>query len=119
MGVMQNTIVKAGPAGVLEKQDEKPQKQVGKIAVVTDSTANLPRVVIEKYGITVVPINLHWGNETYKDGVDITVEEVYRRLRKTKQIRKPLPPLWEISCRLIWDCAMKWMESCPSISLRL
>lgn len=92
MGVMENALVTPRPAEVLKKIDEKPQKRVGKIAVVTDSTANLPPIVIENYGITVVPINLHWGEETYKDGVDITAEQVYRRLRETKQIPKTAAP---------------------------
>jgi DegV family protein with EDD domain len=92
MGVMGKTTLKRSPVNVIEKSGRRGQVRVGKIAVVTDSTANLPSVVIEKYGITVVPINLHWGNETYKDGVDITVEEVYRRLRETKQIPKTAAP---------------------------
>jgi DegV family protein with EDD domain len=92
MGVMENTTFKPKPANVLEKSDNKAPARVGKVAVVTDSTANLPALVVEKYGITVVPINLHWGNETYKDGVDISVEEVYRRLRRNKQIPKTAAP---------------------------
>jgi DegV family protein with EDD domain len=92
MGVMEKTIFAPDPEDLVGKVDEKDKKRVGKVAVVTDSTANLPPVVIEQYGITVIPINLHWGNETYKDGVDITVEEVYRRLRENKQIPKTAAP---------------------------
>lgn len=92
MGVIGETTFKPKPADVLEELDGEERVKVGKIAVVTDSTANLPSVVVEKYGITVVPINLHWGSETYKDGVDITVEEVYRRLRENKQIPKTAAP---------------------------
>lgn len=92
MGVMGKTTLEPSPVDVIEKSGREGQVRVGKIAVVTDSTANLPSVVIEKYGITVVPINLHWGNETYKDGVDISVEEVYRRLRENKQIPKTAAP---------------------------
>ena len=91
MGVMGKTTL-TGPVDLVEKSGRKGQVRVGKVAVVTDSTANLPSVVVEKYRITVVPINLHWGNETYKDGVDISVEEVYHRLRETKQIPKTAAP---------------------------
>jgi DegV family protein with EDD domain len=89
---MEKITIKSKPVEALEKLDRKEQVRARKIAVVTDSTANLPSVVIDKYGITVVPINLHWGSETYKDGVDITVEDVYRRLRENKQIPKTAAP---------------------------
>jgi DegV family protein with EDD domain len=92
MGVVGKTSFKPSPVDIIEKSGRKGHVRVGKVAVVTDSTANLPALVVEKYGITVVPINLHWGNETYKDGVDITVEEVYRRLRETKKIPKTAAP---------------------------
>lgn len=92
MGVMGESIFAPKPTDHVGKVDEKAKERVGKVAIVTDSTANLPPVIIKQYGITVVPINLHWGNETYKDGVDITVEEVYRRLRETKQIPKTAAP---------------------------
>jgi len=57
---------------------------MGKIAVVTDSASNLPPEVAAQHGITVVPIYLHWDGRTYRDGVDITSDEVYRRLREDK-----------------------------------
>jgi DegV family protein with EDD domain len=92
MGINKKDNVKPTQVDVLKKVDGREHSQVRKIAVVTDSTANLPLEMVEEYGITVIPINLHWGNETYKDGVDITVEEVYRRLRETKQIPKTAAP---------------------------
>ncbi len=92
MGVVEKTIFAPEPENLFGKVGEKDKERVGRVGVVTDSTANLPPVVVEQYGITVVPINLHWDNETYKDGIDITVEEVYRRLRETKQIPKTAAP---------------------------
>lgn len=51
------------------------------IAVVTDSTADLSKELAEQYGITVVPLFVHFGNEAYRDGVDITAAEFYERLQ--------------------------------------
>jgi DegV family protein with EDD domain len=51
-----------------------------KIRIVTDSTCDLPEAILAKYGITVVPLYINQGNESYLDGVDITREEFYRRL---------------------------------------
>lgn len=50
------------------------------VAVVTDSTADLPPDAVRDLGITVVPLNLHMEDRTYQDGVDITAQEFYQRL---------------------------------------
>ncbi|HET6846049.1 MAG TPA: DegV family protein, partial [Anaerolineales bacterium] len=54
---------------------------MGKIAVVTDSTAYIPTNLVQQYGITVAPQVLIWGDKTYSDGVDIQPEEFYTRLK--------------------------------------
>jgi DegV family protein with EDD domain len=54
-----------------------------KIALVTDSTAYIPPDIVEKFQITVVPLMLIWGEETFQDGVDITPQEFYARLGKS------------------------------------
>ena len=60
--------------------------------MVTDSGSNLPSDVAARYGITVVPLYLHWDGQTYKDGVDITPDEVYRRLRENKHLPHTAAP---------------------------
>ena len=50
------------------------------VKVITDSTADLPPALAEELGITVVPLNVHFGTEVYRDGVEITADEFYRRL---------------------------------------
>ncbi len=56
------------------------------VAVITDSTATIPEHLVQEYNITVVPLQVIWGTETYLDGVDITPAEFYRRLRTSKDI---------------------------------
>lgn len=51
-----------------------------RIGVVTDSTADLPKGYYQEYGIRMVPLTVHFGEETYKDGVDLTSEEFYAKL---------------------------------------
>jgi len=53
---------------------------VAKIKIVTDSSADIPKALLEELGITVIPLKLHFGDETYVDGVDITVAEFYAKL---------------------------------------
>lgn len=50
------------------------------IGILTDSTADLPQDVIERYGIGVAPLYINMGSERFTDGVDLTKEEFYRRL---------------------------------------
>jgi len=50
------------------------------IAIVTDSTADLPPQIVQELGITVVPVYLRFGEESYRDGVDMSHDEFYRRL---------------------------------------
>lgn len=50
------------------------------IKVVTDSTADLPPDLIQKLDITVVPACVIFGNKTYRDGIDISQDEVYHKM---------------------------------------
>jgi DegV family protein with EDD domain len=59
---------------------------MGKVAIVTDSTAYIPQEYIEQYQIRVVPLSVHWGDKTYRDGVDIEPAEFYDRLKTDRQM---------------------------------
>ncbi len=56
------------------------------IRIVTDSTADLPPETAAQLGITVVPLNVHFGEETYLDGVDILHDEFFQRLAAARQL---------------------------------
>lgn len=53
-----------------------------KIALVTDSTAYIPKELVSKHHITVAPQVLIWGEQTFRDGIDIQPDEFYTRLKK-------------------------------------
>lgn len=53
------------------------------IAIVTDSTVNLPESYIREYSITVTPQIVIWDGQTYEDGVTIHTNEFYRRLKNS------------------------------------
>ena len=55
---------------------------MSKIALVTDSTASIPKDLSDKYNIIVAPQILLWGDETFEDGVNITPGEFYTRIKK-------------------------------------
>jgi fatty acid kinase fatty acid binding subunit len=56
---------------------------VSRIAIVTDSTACIPEDLVKQYDIKVAPQILLWKGETLLDGVDITPDQFYTRLRTT------------------------------------
>lgn len=56
------------------------------IKIVVDSTADLPPELAEKWDITVVPCLVHFGHETYREGVDLSHAEFYRRLKDDPQL---------------------------------
>lgn len=62
-----------------------------KIAIVTDSCADVPKELARKYHIYVIPLRLRFSDGEFADGVDITPEEVYRRL-PTELPKTTLPP---------------------------
>jgi len=50
------------------------------VRIVTDSTSDLPPELARDLGITVVPAYVHFGSQSYRDGVDITPEQIYQRM---------------------------------------
>lgn len=62
-----------------------------KIALLTDSTADLPAPMREGKPIYVVPLKIRCEDGEYSDGVDITAEGVYERLHRGELPRTSLP----------------------------
>jgi DegV family protein with EDD domain len=50
------------------------------IKIVTDSTCDLPEGTITEHGITVVPLYINFGDQSYLDGVELSRQEFYERL---------------------------------------
>ncbi|MBA3380214.1 MAG: DegV family protein [Chloroflexia bacterium] len=50
------------------------------IAIVTDSTSDLPVEIQRQFGISVIPLNVHFGQETLRDGIDLSADEFMGRL---------------------------------------
>ena len=50
------------------------------VAIVTDSTADLPADLAAEKGIRVVPLNVHFGTEVFRDGIDLDADGFYERL---------------------------------------
>jgi DegV family protein with EDD domain len=54
------------------------------VKIVTDSMSDLPADMVKKLDITVIPVNVLFGTESYRDGVDLTTEQFYAKLVASK-----------------------------------
>lgn len=56
---------------------------MSRVKIVTDSSADMPPEVVEELGITVLPITIHLGQKSLRDGVDITPADFVTRMANT------------------------------------
>jgi DegV family protein with EDD domain len=56
------------------------------IKIVTDSTAYLPESLVQEHDIRIVPLYVHFGEEAFKDQVEISSEEFYARLKEAPEL---------------------------------
>lgn len=77
---------------------------MNRIAVVSDSTCDIAPEQLEKLSVTMVPLKVHFGNETYRDWIDFTPEEFYVKLKASAVLpttSQPTPGEFaEVYCRL-------------------
>ena len=62
------------------------------VRIVTDSTADLPAALAQDMGIVVVPLNVHFDDEVFTDGVTIQSDEFYQRLVSSSNLPKTSQP---------------------------
>ncbi len=71
---------------------------VPSVAIVTDSTSDLPRPLADELGITVVPLTLTLDGTSYRDGVDIGPDDFYHKLEHSGGVATTSqPPIGEFS----------------------
>ncbi len=59
-----------------------------KIKLIGDSLCDLPKDIKEKYNIEIIPLTIIFDNKEYKDGVDLTNDEFYKKLKESKILPK-------------------------------
>lgn len=62
------------------------------IALITDSTSDLPDDILQQYAVDVVPLMVIWGHEELRDRVDIQPLEFYKRLASDPVLPKTSQP---------------------------
>ena len=73
------------------------------IRIITDSTTNLPKEAVDKYGVEVVPLRVIFPSGTYRDGVEITTSEFYHMLTASPVLpttsQPPVPDFEQVFAR--------------------
>jgi DegV family protein with EDD domain len=65
----------------------------GKVRIVTDSSAQfIEPSVIQRYGITVVPLEIQFGAHTYREGIDIDAERFFQRVAESHTLPELIAP---------------------------
>ena len=82
-----------------EKADDMHQQQAAahhaaeqKVVVITDSGADIPETISERLGVHVVPVRVHFGNQSFLDKVGLTPEEFYQRIQTDPEHPKTSQP---------------------------
>lgn len=63
-----------------------------KIQLVTDSAADLPLEFITNNNIEIVPLNIQFGDESFKDGIELSKDAFYEKMSNTKYLPKTSLP---------------------------
>ncbi|MCD4838014.1 MULTISPECIES: DegV family protein [Neobacillus] len=64
-----------------------------KTAIVTDSTAYIPKEVRDKWNIHMIPLNVIFGNEVYQEEVDLDWQQFYKMVKTTELPTTSQPPI--------------------------
>jgi len=87
------------------------------IRVVTDSTADLPMVLVEEYNIAVVPLRVHFKDETYRDGIDLTPSQFIRKIKESEVLPTTSQPTPLEFVKTYEDLAAQGVKEIISIHL--
>lgn len=79
---------------------------MNKVKIITDSTCDLGKDLALKYDIEVIPLYVNFGEESYKDGINISTEELYKLVEKKKE----LPKTSAIDLVTIEETFKKWLD---------
>ena len=54
------------------------------VRIVTDSCSDITPKMAEQFGLTVIPLNVHFGDKVYRDNIDLNTEGFYQKLTRSK-----------------------------------
>lgn len=88
-----------------------------RIALITDSTCDIPPTLIERYHIIVVPLHVIWGDETFRDRVDMEPKAFYRQLTEDTEYPTTSHPAPDGFLTTYWEVLQGCAEEIVVITL--
>ena len=76
------------------------------VKIISDSTCDLSQELLERYDIAVLPLQVTLGDESYEDGINITVDEIYQWADENKTTPKTAAPAIETAASVL----SPWLE---------
>lgn len=76
------------------------------VKIISDSTCDLSQELLERYDIAVLPLQVTLGDESYEDGINITVDEIYQWADENKTTPKTAAPAMETAASVL----SPWLE---------
>ena len=77
-----------------------------KIKIITDSTCDLNKDIIERYNIEVLPLLVKIDDETYRDGEDITLQEYLYKMKNSAEF----PTTTQVNPHRFSECYKKYLD---------
>lgn len=86
-----------------------------RIKVITDSVCDVPEDLVQQYDITVIPSYINIGNQSFRDGIDMTRSQFYEGLHSFNQHPKTAAPGPETFAQAYRDAAAQGYDHVMSI----
>lgn len=89
------------------------------LSIVTDSSADLPREVVERFGISVVPLTVNVGGQEYREGVDLSAAEFAQKMLSCPDLPKTSQPSPSVFAETYRRLSRNGQLLCLTISSKL
>lgn len=86
---------------------------MSQVVIVADSTADVPQAMLSEYGILIVPMRVAFGEESFLEGIEITAENFYDKLTKSRD----LPTTSQTSPSQYVEVYRKFLLDTPGVSI--
>lgn len=89
------------------------------IHIITDSSADIPKPLLEKYHIHMVPLTIRVNGKEYEEGVNITPQEFYREMFRSPELPKTSQPTPARFAQLFSELTKQGKILCLTVSSKL
>lgn len=95
-------LEKTGNNGYSGSRDKKiKEKRIIMVKILSDSTCDLSKELVERYNIEILPLHVLMGDGDYRDGVEVTPDEIFKWADENKTTPKTAAPSIEDAVEVI------------------